>query len=143
MLHERVEFTRLTLRKNLSSCVCNAHTGAKLSHLPMAPLKLGRDTPSHPLTLEHVESFLAEHTIKQLSDLAGNQDIQLERYILERYALPRDERMLMPDTQEANEAATVDALRSQRAEERVTELMEREPQAWAALKRVIPSISRT
>ena len=94
------------------------------------------------LTFETFESFLADASVEKIAALCEGDGAALLAYLKAEYGRPSPERRFEPDTIQACEAAASDADRSDRADEKVAELMEQVPKAWAMIKELVPKNSK-
>src|SRR5437660_8522544 len=97
--------------------------------------------PQLRLDIEHVESFLANEELAKIVYVTEKGRETVAKFLLNKYATAKNGRELWSDTQESAEAATVDAHRTDRAEDKVAHLQAEAPEAWTLLKEVVPAIS--
>jgi predicted aldo/keto reductase-like oxidoreductase len=89
------------------------------------------------LDYDKVMSFLANSTLKELSQWSKNLDF-LKKKMADAYV--RDWGNLEPDTQEALEAATADGSLYDRAEEKIYYLLKHQPETWKAIKLAVKQL---
>lgn len=82
------------------------------------------------LDYDKVMSFLAGTTPDELMRLANNPAL-LEKSLSQTFS---EDRSLEPDTPEAQDAATADGNRDDRAEETIYQLLQHHPKTWETFK---------